>query len=355
MRVLFDGYWWADGPIANRSVQRDLIAAWVARFPEDTVTVALRQSAGERADVPVGVAVARTRLWPQAASNVVELGVIARAVDADLVVAHNYTPMCRGALTFVHDAMFRDHPEWFSVAERAYFAAMLPTARWATWVATSSRTEAARIERHSPRLAPVLAVGLGIPSSLADAEPVRPASAERLTGYALTVGRLNVRKNLDAVIRGAAASSAITPESPLLIAGSSEHSGVASNAPEDYRDLVESGRVRFLGRVSDAELAWLYRHAKLAITLSLDEGFGLPAVEAMHFGAPLLVSDIPVFRETVGGYADLVDPAAPPQEIGRRIDARWGVASEPRDVLTWDEVVRGLRSGARERRRHGRR
>ncbi len=346
MRVLFDGYWWADGPIANRSVQRDLIAAWSARYPEDEVVVALRRDVRHPGDLPASATTVTTRLWPHALSNLVELGRQARSLRADLVLAHNYTPVCAGAVTFIHDVMFRDHPEWFSVAERGYFWPMLPTARWAAVVATSSRTEAARIERHSRRLSPVLAVGLAVPSALSTVLPVMPEAARGLASFALTVGRLNVRKNLDAVIRGAAESTVITPDSPLLVVGSSEHSGVASNAPQDYRELVEAGRLRFLGRVSDAELAWLYQHASLAVNLSLDEGFGLPAVEALWFGAPLLVSDVAVFRETVGSYGTFIDPAAQPKRIGEAIDSAWGSRPVPPALPGWHDVVGALRSGS---------
>ena len=56
--------------------------------------------------------------------------------------------------------------------------------------------------------------------------------------------------------------------------------------------------------VSDGELLWAYAHADALIAASLQEGFGLPLVEAAHFGLPLICSDIPVFREVTGGNAD---------------------------------------------------
>ncbi len=71
---------------------------------------------------------------------------------------------------------------------------------------------------------------------------------------------------------------------------------------------MESGAVRFLGFVSDAQLAWLYATSNLFVFASLDEGFGMPALEALHFGAPVLVSDIPVFREILGDHAQYVAP-----------------------------------------------
>jgi len=351
MRVLFDGYWWFTGPLANRSVQRDLITTWAADFPDDQLVIALRANGpDEPTDVPAGASVVRTRLWPHAASNVAELPVLARRMRADVAVVHNYTPATGRAATFIHDTMFVDHPEWFSLAERVYFWPMLVTARRAAAVFTSTRTESERIRRQTRGRLPVTAIGLGVPTALAESLPSRPSAAPE-DGFALCVGRLNVRKNLAAVIRGAIASGSVGPEHPLLVVGSSKYSGRNAELPEEFRPATDDGSVRFLGRITDGELAWLYEHTSLVITLSLDEGFGLPAVEAALFGAPLVASDIPVFRETVGGYADFVDPRGSGSSVGAAIDGRWARApsEEARAAVTsrygWSAVVARLRAG----------
>jgi alpha-1,2-rhamnosyltransferase len=59
---------------------------------------------------------------------------------------------------------------------------------------------------------------------------------------------------------------------------------------------------------SDAELDFAYRHAAALIFASRCEGFGLPLVEAMQYGLPVLASDIPVFREIGGDYPDFFQP-----------------------------------------------
>lgn len=356
MRILFDGYWWAHGPLANRHVQRDLILTWREAFPEDEVTVAVRHAHAQDNGEPVGSAdFVTTRLWPHALSNFTELPVLARRTGADIIIAHNYTPPIGRAATFIHDVMFVQHPEWFSRSELMYFWPMLPSARRAAVIFSSTQTEGSRIEGALSRRRPIQPIGLGVPNVLLNAIPSRPADAPEPGSFALCVGRLNIRKNLAAVIRGAVASTLIDSARPLLIVGSSEHSGKGSSIPEEFRAAVDSGAVRFLGRTSDSELAWLYANAALAICLSLDEGFGLPSIEAAHFGAPLVASDIPVFRETVGEYATLVDPAAPAELVGRAIDATWAktpnvAASEavrarynwPRAVATMRETLAAL-------------
>lgn len=67
-------------------------------------------------------------------------------------------------------------------------------------------------------------------------------------------------------------------------------------------------RVKFVLRASDGQLKWLYKRAKALVLPSLFEGFGLPVVEAAYFGCPLLLSDIPVFREIAPRSALFFNP-----------------------------------------------
>jgi len=351
VRVLFDGYWWVDGPAANRTVQREMITAWREVHPEDELVVAIRRKHTDTVptDLPDGVAVVETRLWPQAISNAIELPRLARRIDAEVIVAHNYAPLRRRNVTFIHDVMFQEHPEWFSRAERLYFSLMPLLARRATRLATSTATEADRMRRLNPRLGGAAAVGLSVGNDLDSLAQHRPSGARGLDAFAVTVGRLNIRKNLTASIEGAALAESITAERPLLVVGGTLHSGVETALTPAAAAAVERGEARFLGHVTDAELAWLYAHASLVTNLSLDEGFGLPPIEAARFGAPLLVSDIPVFRETVGTVAHFVDPLATPAALGAAIDEAWERPGDPDAYralearYSWPNVARSLR------------
>ena len=69
-----------------------------------------------------------------------------------------------------------------------------------------------------------------------------------------------------------------------------------------------TGRVHFLGRVSDEELVWLYNAAQMLVLPSFYEGFGLPPLEAMACGAPVIVSNVSSLPEVVGDAALLSDP-----------------------------------------------
>jgi len=73
----------------------------------------------------------------------------------------------------------------------------------------------------------------------------------------------------------------------------------------------QGDNIRYLGRVSDEELVRLYNQAVCFIFPSLYEGFGLPPIEAMSCGCPVLVSDIPVLHEVCGDAATYFDPYNP--------------------------------------------
>lgn len=346
MRVLFDAYWWDDGPIANRTVQRQFVLAWARLFPADELVLALRRGVSGH-DAPQGAGIVRTRLWPHALANRRELPRLQRRTGADISVVHNYAPRSGRSAVFIHDVMFVDHPEWFSAPERLYFRPMLPWARSAAIVATSTHTEADRITRLGRGIPSPIVTGLGIPPSLSDPQPQRPVLPDGVEAFAVAVGRLNVRKNLERILAAAVLSARLDARHPLLVVGGTAHSGMGTELSPQIRRSIDEGRIVLLGGVPDDELAWLYANASLCITLSLDEGFGLPAIEAARFDAPLLASDIPVFRETVGDYARFVAPDAPLDDIAAAIDGAFGAPADGSAIRarwTWEHAVTALRN-----------
>jgi glycosyltransferase involved in cell wall biosynthesis len=351
VRVLFDGYWWSSGPYSNRQVLREIILGWEHAHPEDDLVVAVRRAHREsaRAELPARVALVPTRVKPQGISAMVELPILARRVRADVTLTHNFTPLLGRSAVFIHDLMFVTNPEWFTPLERLYFSLMRFTAPTADLVLTSSKTEAARIDRVTRTKSPTLAVGLGVPSALTSADDEPIPFPDEIESFTVVVGRLNIRKNLAGAIEGALASGRVDARNPLLIIG--EPSGKAAEYSEQANRAISAGIVRFAGFVSSGQLAWAYRNAAAFMFLSLDEGFGIPAVEAMAFGAPVVASDIPVFREILGDHAEYADPMDP-EDIGRALGTtldRAAASGRPTAVppsalgYTWPAVVDAVR------------
>jgi glycosyltransferase involved in cell wall biosynthesis len=125
---------------------------------------------------------------------------------------------------------------------------------------------------------------------------IRPVEAREK--IVLTVGAVQKRKNTKRLIEAFAAM----PEGwQLWIAGSA-----GFEAGEMLRDLPE--RVKVLGYVSDEELPRLYERAAVFAFPSLDEGFGIPVLEAMAYGVPVVTSNVSALPEVAGEAATLVDP-----------------------------------------------
>ncbi len=352
MRVLFDAFWWERGPVSNRHLMISMITEWAELYPQDEIVVALREKDRDRAEgLPARARVVTSRLSPQGVSAMLELPILARKVKADVIFAHNFTPLWHPSVVFLHDVLFITNPEWFTRKERLYFALMPLSARRARAIVTSSRSEAARIDGAIAARTPTTAVGLGLGDRLEVAES-RPAVLADVDRFLLTVGRLNVRKNLAFTCQAAVRSGAVSPEFPLVIAGSVH--GRTEDWPEEVRDAIDSGSIVVTGYVSDPELAWLYSHCRAFLFLSRGEGFGLPPLEAMRAGAEVIASDIPVMREILGPYASFVDTADSREletQIRRvaaasRTDHLSTEAREWASSFSWERTIDGIRSVA---------
>lgn len=129
--------------------------------------------------------------------------------------------------------------------------------------------------------------------------------------YLLFVGFPNHRKNLPGLIRAfALAQERLSERYDLVLCGD-----IGTKTESDYpairSTIAETGlkeRVRLIGYLENEELRDLMAGARAFVLPSLYEGFGLPVVEAMACGTPVLVSDLPVFREIAGDAALYVDP-----------------------------------------------
>jgi glycosyltransferase involved in cell wall biosynthesis len=121
-------------------------------------------------------------------------------------------------------------------------------------------------------------------------------------GYVLAVGSHDPRKNFARLVEAyRRLPGEIRRAFPLVIAGGASRIYAAGSDETD-------DDVSRLGYVSDPELAALYASASVVVMPSLDEGFGLPLVEARAARAKLAVSDIPVFRWVAGDTARYFDP-----------------------------------------------
>lgn len=129
-------------------------------------------------------------------------------------------------------------------------------------------------------------------------------------GYVLTVGTIEPRKNVLHVLEAfAALPAAVREQFPLVVAGAPGWR--ANDIAGRLRQLAQDGQIRFVGHVGRGALADLYAGAATFVFPSLYEGFGLPPLEAMACGVPVVVSDRASMPEVVGAAGLLIDPEDP--------------------------------------------
>jgi glycosyltransferase involved in cell wall biosynthesis len=155
----------------------------------------------------------------------------------------------------------------------------------------------------------------------------------------LTVGRLERRKRVD---RAIAAMAGLAPAFELVVIGDgSAHRRLVGHAA----DLQVSSRVRFTGPVSDGDLHRWLRTARLVVTLSEQEAFGLQVLEGVAAGAPVVASDIPAHREAGDYVSDLgvtfVSPEGSPLEVADAIRSAVTIpaVTPARAAPSWSNVV----------------
>ena len=136
-------------------------------------------------------------------------------------------------------------------------------------------------------------------------DTLKPMGIDR--SYFLFVGTLEPRKNLLRLLEAyASLDEVIRKQTLLVIAGGKGWGGEDMTSLIHSLDLKDS--VRLTGYVSEQQLSTLYAHARFLAMPSLYEGFGLPLVEAMSFGVPVLTSSCSSLPEVAGDAGILVDP-----------------------------------------------
>lgn len=212
----------------------------------------------------------------------------------------------------LHDLAFLEHPEWTTEENRVCcFGGVFDASQHADFVIAVSdytRRDFLKTFPHYPadRVVVIYEASRLSPQRELDRPRHLPPSLQP-DHFWLNVGILEPRKNHVRLLRAYAKLKARVAEPlPLVLAGGS---GWLMDGFEDVvKDLGLANDVVMLGYVDDTTLRWLYQNCFAFVFPSLFEGFGLPVVEAMTLGAPVICSDNTSLPEIVGSAGLLVDP-----------------------------------------------
>ena len=212
-------------------------------------------------------------------------------------------------VTTIHDVVWRALPRTFPAKDRAIMNLAMPlSARRACRILTESRSsknEIARALRVNPDKISVTTIGLDdrfrSPVAAGQIAELRVKYDLGDAPYVLSVGVLQPRKNVARLVKAFGRIKRANPTWPqqLVIVGKA---GWGDEMPDKNPD------VRFIGYVADDELPALYAGAQVFAYPSLYEGFGLPIIEAMAAGAPVLTSNRASMPEVAGDAAVKIDP-----------------------------------------------
>jgi glycosyltransferase involved in cell wall biosynthesis len=283
---------------------------------DDTMPALLRRSPGARAVATD----CRPNQHPRGdLFEHVRLPKLARQLGADIYHGtFNVLPLTRPAaatIVTIHDMAVFAHPEAYGRKFAAYGRVLVRAAiRRATRIIAISDATRREILRYEPAGSDkITVIPNGVGGEFLDAASLgtdRVDEACRRLGvarpYVLFVGNLEPKKNLARLITAFSQWRASRGHShTLLIVGQRP-----PKVPDGLKDAddLDNPAIRFAGYVEDADLPVLYRGAELVAYPSIYEGFGMPVLEGMAAGVPVLTSSVSSLPEVAGGCAMLVNP-----------------------------------------------
>jgi glycosyltransferase involved in cell wall biosynthesis len=256
-----------------------------------------------------------------------------------------YRPSCKSVIT-IHDLAFLLYPHFLTKESARYYGHIDGAVRWTDHIIAVSYSTKRDTVQH-----------LGVPEEKITvvheaANPIfRPVDREEAreqvrnrhgvdAPFVLFVSTIEPRKNVPSLLRAMwQLIECYKEDVHLVLAGGKGWLYEDTFAVVD--ELNMDHRVHFVGRVTSEELLYLYNAAEMLAHPAFYEGFGLPPLEAMACGLPVVVSDVASLPEVVGDAGLLIDP----HDVDELTVAIWRTLNDP--DLRQEMVEKGQRQAAR--------
>jgi glycosyltransferase involved in cell wall biosynthesis len=242
-----------------------------------------------------------------------------RRDDVDAYFGPNFVqpiPFTKPSVLVVHDVIYRTFPTALPRAYRWYLRTFLTASLWgANHVLTVSEHSKRDLMQYHDVASNRITVAYGAANTVYRPRELSEETRTRLKQeydlpdrFVLYVGNLEPRKNV-AVLFDALSHFVEEERPPLVIIGKKHLTDDELSAA--YERCRFKDDIRFTGYVPDEDLPLLYNMASVFVFPSLYEGFGLPVLEAMQSGVPVVTSDRSSLPEVVGDAGMTVDPRSP--------------------------------------------
>lgn len=314
--LLIDAKWLYEGPISGKVVIENILNQLEKNYIDKYKIILLLDSRDKKnKEYYTRKGFGTLSIWGKVnlLSNMLLLPFYVFSKNIDIGIFQNYVPIFSRMKTvlYIHDIIYESHPEYFTLVERLYFKPVRYCARIADCIVTISENEKNRLIEYKygdEYNITVIYNGVNRLQGKANTGSDISVSNESLinnlpSDYVLYVGRLNDRKNIYNLIR---AFKYVNHSLSLVVVGKKDWKN------RKMEQAIESGeiseRVNFTGYVSDNDLMNLFKKASIFAYVSFEEGFGLPPLEAMTFGLPVVVSSTSCIPEVCGEAGVYVDP-----------------------------------------------
>lgn len=322
-KLLIDGKWLFNGPVSGRYVVRSQIRELI-RGNRFSLYLVIERGFRDDFILEFGKELHIIEL-PKSIMhffvNMFFVSLFTYKYKIDVVFTQNIAPLISSAKTvcFVHDVLYRDFPEYFTKSELYYFKLIDLSIRLSDRVVTISHHEVSRIVSNGLKQRDLVdCVYNGVEKiqiNSANHEKLLEVKEKYLLPdlFVFYLGRINKRKNISNLIR----SLVYLPKEICIVIG-----GKKDHLSEDLDSIcLEYGfydRTVFTGFIQSEDLQFVYQLADLFCFPSQAEGFGLPPLEAMAHGVPVVVSNKTCLPEVCGDAAVYFDPDKP-KDIARAI------------------------------------
>ncbi|MFG6685352.1 glycosyltransferase family 4 protein [Mariniflexile sp. HNIBRBA6329] len=312
MKIGIDAKWFFEGPPSGKVVVRNIVKELLAQNKKDTFYLFLNKSDKNR-EFPFldkNVHLIYLRKINNAISNVLLLPIYSRKLKLDIVLYQNFSsPFAQSrSINYIHDVLFLDYPEYYTFKERLYLWPIKYLSKFSNHIITISESEKKRIIKHNllkEKNISVVYHGVNKGCGNQNSKDINGEFRQKYDlpeKFVLYLGRLNSRKNIATLLKAISHLNDIS----LVIAGKEDLEML--NLKKLIVNLKLEKRIIFTGYISDNDISKLYSLAHIFCFPSFAEGFGLPPLESMASGTPVIVSNTTSLPEICANAALYVSP-----------------------------------------------